>query len=60
MILNLEKHEVERLKDLIINRINELRYDLNDEDQENEEEIRKVIREYKLLLNKVGIQIENK
>lgn len=57
MVINLEENEVERLKNLIINRIDELRYDLNDEDEENEEEIKAVIREYKVLLNKVDIQV---
>ncbi|UZW12647.1 hypothetical protein OSC52_12360 [Clostridium pasteurianum] len=56
MMMNLENKDIDRLRNLISNRIAELRYDINDEMQYGEDEIRKVIREYKALLKKINEQ----
>lgn len=58
MIINLEVKEIDRLRNLISNRIDELRYDITDEMQYGEDEVRKVIREYKTLLKKIDEQKE--
>ena len=58
MRITLEISDIKRIRSLIANRIDELRYDISDEMQDNEEEVRKVIREYKALLKKIDEQIE--
>lgn len=56
MKINLEYKEMEKIRNLIENRIEELRYDVSDEVVSNEEELKQVIREYKELLNKLDTQ----
>lgn len=58
MKIILENGDIEKVRSLITNRIDELRYDISDEMQYNEDEVRKVIREYKTLLKKIDKQIE--
>lgn len=58
MMMNLDGKDIDRLRNLISNRIDELRYDISDEMQYGEDEVRKVIREYKTLLKKINEQIE--
>lgn len=57
MMMNLDGKDIDRLRNLISNRIDELRYDVGDEMQYGEDEVRKVIREYKALLKKINEQI---
>lgn len=56
MKLELERKEVEKLLILITNRIDELRFDVNDDVEDNGEELRKVIREYKAIIKKINDQ----
>lgn len=56
MKINLEYSDIEKIRNLIENRIDELRYNVNDEMTDNEEELKQVIRDYKELLNKIDTQ----
>ncbi|MFT8313364.1 MAG: hypothetical protein ABF633_03810 [Clostridium sp.] len=58
MRISLEYDDIKKLRGLITSRIDELRYDISDEMQYGEDEVRKVIREYKTLLKKIDEQIE--
>ncbi|AGK97072.1 hypothetical protein [Clostridium pasteurianum] len=58
MRISLESDDIKKLRGLITSRIDELRYDISDEMQYGEDEVRKVIREYKALLKKIDEQIE--
>lgn len=58
MRISLEYDDIKKLRGLITSRIDELRYDISDEMQYGEGEVRKVIREYKTLLKKIDEQIE--
>lgn len=58
MRISLEQEDIKKLRSLIASRIDELRYDISDEMQYGEDEVRKVIREYKTLLKKIDEQIE--
>lgn len=58
MRISLEQEDIKKLRGLIASRIDELRYDISDEMQYGEDEVRKVIREYKTLLKKIDEQIE--
>lgn|GEM_PF-2188623 len=51
--LELEKEEVKKIVDLISNRIEELRSDINDEMEDSDDELRQIIRGYKSLVKKV-------
>ncbi len=51
--LELEKEEVKKIVDLISNRIEELRSDINDEMEDSDDELREIIRGYKSLVKKV-------
>ncbi|WP_169738178.1 hypothetical protein [Clostridium akagii] len=53
MKLELEKEEVKKIVDLISNRIEELRSDINDEMEDSDDELREIIRGYKSLVKKV-------
>lgn len=59
MMLELEEKEVEKVKNLINNRIQELRYDMDEEYEDNEDELRNVIRGYKKLLSKIESQVKD-
>lgn len=58
MMLNLEENEVKKIKNLINNRIQELRYDMDEEYEDSEDEVRNVIRGYKQLLSKIEGQVK--
>lgn len=58
MMLNLEENEVKKIKNLINNRIQELRYDMDEEYEDSEDEVRNVIRGYKKLLSKIESQVK--
>ncbi|MDP4144826.1 MAG: hypothetical protein Q8936_10175 [Bacillota bacterium] len=60
MKLEFELDEVKIVRNLIISRINELRYDMNEEDESSEDEIRNVIREYKHILCKIDDTIDKR
>lgn len=62
MRLDLEKKEVETVRNLVNNRIQELRDNMSGEASDNEDELRKIIRGYKSLLKKIDneIEIDNK
>lgn len=59
MMLELEEREVEKIKNLINNRIQELRYDMDEEYEDSEDEVRNVIRGYKKLLSKIESQMKD-
>jgi len=59
MILDLEENEVKKIKNLISNRIQELRYDMDEEYEDSEDEVRSVIRGYKKLLSKIESQVKD-
>ncbi|MDF2502851.1 MULTISPECIES: hypothetical protein [Clostridium] len=58
MKITLEYNDIGKIRSLITNRIDELRCDISDEMQDNEDEVRKVIREYKTLLKKIDEQTQ--
>ena len=57
MKLELEQADVKKVVDLINNRIEELRTDISDEIEDNDEEIREIIRGYKALVKKITSQV---
>lgn len=57
MKLELEQGDVKKVVDLINNRIEELRTDISEEIEDNDEEIREIIRGYKVLVKKIGDQV---
>ena len=57
MKLSLEVEEIKNIKNLINNRINELRDKFIDED-DKEDELREIIRYYKGILKKIDEQIK--
>jgi uncharacterized protein YlaN (UPF0358 family) len=59
MQLELSCEEVKKIKNLIDNRIEELRFDVNDNLSYNEDELQQVIRDYKTLRKKIELQMEN-
>lgn len=59
MEINLEYDDVEKIRNLINNRIDEIRYDVNDNMAYGEEDLKCVIREYKALLKKIDNQLNN-
>ncbi|AKA70109.1 MULTISPECIES: hypothetical protein [Clostridium] len=56
MKLDLDIEEIKNIKDLLISRINDLRDKLAD-DQDKEEEVKEIIRNYKRLVKKIESQI---
>jgi SMC interacting uncharacterized protein involved in chromosome segregation len=56
MKLELEKYEIEKILNVINNRIEELRVDINDEIEDSEDELRQIIRDYKSLIKKIKDQ----
>ena len=58
MKLELEQADVKKVVDLINNRIEELRTDISDEIEDNDEEIREIIRGYKVLVKKITSQVQ--
>jgi hypothetical protein len=58
MKLELEQADVKKVVDLINNRIEELRTDISDEIEDNDEEIREIIRGYKVLVKKITSQVK--
>ncbi|KOF57010.1 MULTISPECIES: hypothetical protein [Clostridium] len=58
MMLDLDASEVKKIKNLINTRIQELRYDMDEEYEDSEEELRNVIRGYKKLLGKIESQVK--
>lgn len=58
MKLNLETNEVDKIKNLINTRIQELRYEMGEEEEDSEDELREVIRDYKKILAKIEEQIK--
>lgn len=58
MKLELEQADVKKVVDLINNRIEELRTDISDEIEDSDEELREIIRGYKILIKKICDQIE--
>lgn len=58
MKIELDYEDTKRIKDLIKNRIDEIRYDIVDEMNYGEDELRQVIREYKSLLKKIDEQVD--
>lgn len=59
MKLELEFEEIKNIENLISNRINDLREQLVD-DNDKEEELKEIIRYYKKLLGKIDEQIQKK
>lgn len=58
MKIDLEKNEIEKIVTLIDSRIEELRFDINDDAEGNEEELKQVIREYKAIIKKINDQLK--
>ncbi|WP_234121434.1 hypothetical protein [Clostridium hydrogenum] len=56
MKIELDDNEINTVKNLINTRIQELRYGMDEDAEDNEDEIRGVIREYKKLLEKIDEQ----
>ncbi|MFL0251190.1 hypothetical protein ACJDT4_12210 [Clostridium neuense] len=59
MMLDLDVSEVKKIKNLINTRIQELRYDMDEEYEDSEDELRNVIRGYKKLLSKIDSQVKD-
>lgn len=58
MKIELDETEVNTIKNLINTRIQELRYGMDEDSEDNEDEIRGVIRQYKKLLERIDGQIK--
>lgn len=58
MKINLDYNDIEKIRNLINNRIDEIRYDVNDNMAYGEDELKQVIRDYKALLKKIDSQVE--
>lgn len=58
MKIDLEKNEIEKIVTLIDSRIEELRFDINDDAEGSEEELKQVIREYKAIIKKINDQLK--
>lgn len=56
MILELEIEEIKNIENLIISRINDLRENLID-DSDKEDELKEIIRDYKRLIQKINDQV---
>lgn len=59
MMLDLEISDIKKIKNLINTRIQELRYDMDEEYEDSEDELRNVIRGYKKLLSKIDSQVKD-
>ena len=59
MIIELEIEEIKNIENLIISRINDLRENLID-DADKEDELKEIIRDYKRLIQKIDESSNNK